>query len=100
MSDHVHMLISIPPKLAVSSVVGYLKGKSAIHVARHFLKRERNYAGQNLWARGYFVDSVGRNTEVIRRYIQEQEAEDKRMDQLEFSNSYSRINEPLQKDAE
>jgi hypothetical protein len=48
MPDHVHMLVSIPPKLAVSSVVGYLKGKSAIHVARHFLKRERNYAGQNL----------------------------------------------------
>ncbi len=100
MSDHVHMLISIPPKLAVSSVVGYLKGKSAIHVARHFLKRERNYAGQNLWARGYFVDSVGRNTEVIRRYIQEQEIEDKRMDQLEFSHSYNRINEPLEKDVE
>ena len=100
MSDHVHMLISIPPKLAVSSVVGYLKGKSAIHVARHFLKRERNYAGQNLWARGYFVDSVGRNTEVIRRYIQEQEDEDKRMDQLEFPNNYNRTNEPLKKDAE
>ena len=68
MPDHVHMLMSIPPKLAVSSVVGYLKGKSAIHVARHFLKRERNYAGQPLWARGYFVDTVGRDTEKIRRY--------------------------------
>ena len=100
MSDHVHMLISIPPKLAVSSVVGYLKGKSAIHVAQHFLKRERNYAGQNLWARGYFVDSVGRNTEVIRRYIQEQEIEDKRMDQLEFSHNYTRINKPPKKDVE
>jgi len=84
MSDHVHMLISIPPKLAVSSVVGYIKGKSAIHVARHLLKRERNYAGQSLWARGYFVDSVGRNTEVIRRYIREQEKEDQRLDQLKF----------------
>lgn len=83
--DHVHMLISIPPKLAVSSVVGYLKGKSAIHVARHFLKRERNYAGQNLWARGYLVDTVGRDTEKIRRYIQDQEAEDRRLDQLELS---------------
>ena len=82
--DHVHMLLSIPPKLAVSSVVGYLKGKSAIHVARHVLKRERNYAGQNLWARGYFVDTVGRSEERIRRYIQEQEAEDQRLDQLEF----------------
>ena len=80
--DHVHMLLSIPPKLAVSSVVGYLKGKSAIHIARHVLKKERNYAGQHLWARGYFVDTVGRDTEKIRRYIAEQEAEDKRLDQL------------------
>ena len=87
MSDHVHMLVSIPPKLAVSSVVGYLKGKSAIHVARHFLRRERNYAGQHLWARGYFVDTVGRDTEKIRRYIQEQEAEERRLDQMEFPNS-------------
>ena len=84
MGDHVHMLISIPPKLAVSSVVGYLKGKSAIHVARHFLKRERNYAGEHLWARGFFVDTVGRETEKIRRYIREQEAEDRRLDQLEL----------------
>jgi len=84
MSDHVHMLISVPPKLAVSSVVGYLKGKSAIHVARYTLKRERNYAGQSLWARGYFVDTTGRDTERIRRYIQEQDAEDRRLDQLEL----------------
>ena len=82
--DHVHMLINIPPKEAVSGVVGYIKGKSAIHVARHFLKRERNYRGQSLWARGYFVDSVGRDTEVIRKYIREQESEDQRLDQLEF----------------
>jgi putative transposase len=87
MVDHVHMLVSIPPKFSVSSVVGYLKGKSAIHVARHFLKRERNYAGQSLWARGYFVDTVGRDTEVIRRYIREQEAEDQRLDQMEFPNA-------------
>jgi REP element-mobilizing transposase RayT len=56
--DHVHMLINVPPKLAVSSVVGYIKGKSAIHVARHFLRRERNYAGQRIWARGFFVDTL------------------------------------------
>ena len=85
MAAHVHMLISIPPKYAVSSVIGYLKGKSAIHVARHFLKRERNYAGQRLWARGFFVDTVGRREEVNRRYIREQEAEDRRLDQLELS---------------
>lgn len=84
--DHVHMLVSIPPKLAVCSVVGYIKGKSAIHVARHFLKRERNYVGQSLWARGFLVDTVGRDTERIRRYIQDQEAEDQRLDQLEFPN--------------
>ena len=92
MADHVHMLVSIPPKLAVSSVVGYLKGKSAIHVARHFLKRERNYAGQHLWARGYFVDTVGRDTEKVRRYIQDQEATDRRLDQLELSDQNEQTN--------
>lgn len=80
--DHVHMLISIPPKLSVSSVVGYIKGKSAIHVARHFLKKERNYAGQAFWARGYFVDTLGRDTEKIRKYIRRQDAEDRRLDQM------------------
>lgn len=85
MPDHVHMLIWIPPKLALSAAVGYIKGKIAIHVARHFMKRERNYVGQKLWARGYFVDTVGRDTEVIRRYIREQETEDARLDQLELN---------------
>ena len=84
MPDHVHMLIWIAPKYGVSSVVGYTKGKRAVHVSRHFMKRGRNYAGQSLWARGYFVDSVGRDTEVIRKYIREQGAEDKRADQLEL----------------
>ena len=84
MPDHVHMLINVPPKLAVSSVVGYIKGKSAIHVARHFLRREGNYAGQRIWARGFFVDTVGRDTETIRKYIAEQEMEDRRLDQLEM----------------
>ncbi len=84
MPDHVHMLINVPPKLAVSSVVRYIKGKSAIHVARHFLKRERNYAGQRIWARGFFVDTVGRDTETIRKHIAEQEMEDRRLDQLEM----------------
>ncbi len=86
MPDHVHMLINVPPKLAVSAVVGYIKGKSAIHVARHFLKRERNYAGQSFWVRGFFVDTVGRDTEKLRRYIENQEAEDRRLDQLELPN--------------
>ena len=78
------MLINVPPKLAVSIVVGYIKGKSAIHVARHFLRRERNYAGQRIWARGFFVDTVGRDTETIRKYIAEQEMDDRRLDQLEM----------------
>ena len=84
MADHVHMLLNVPPKIAVSSVVGYIKGKSAIHIARHYMKRGRNYAGQVFWARGYFVDTVGRDTETIRRYIADQEKEDQRLDQLEM----------------
>ena len=82
LSDHVHMLIAIPPKYAVSQVVGYIKGKSAIHLARVYGERRRNFVGQNFWARGYFVSTVGRDEAVIRTYIQHQEAEDKRLDQL------------------
>ena len=82
MPDHVHMLISIPPKYAVANVVGFIKGKSAIHIARTFMERKRNFVGQHFWARGYFVSTVGRDEAVIRRYIRNQEAEDKRMDQL------------------
>ena len=80
--DHVHMLISIPPKFAVSQVVGYIKGKSAIHVARVYGEKKRNFVGQHLWARGYFVSTVGRDEAVIRAYIRKQEGEDKRLDQL------------------
>jgi len=83
--DHVHMMISIPPKYAVSQVVGYIKGKSAIQIARQFGERRRNFAGQHFWARGYFVSTVGRDEEVIRRYIQRQEIEDRQQDQLSFS---------------
>ena len=79
MSDHVHMLIAIPPKYAVS---GYIKGKSAIHLARVYGERKRNFVGQHFWARGYFVSTVGRDEEVIKRYIRDQEKEDTRMDQL------------------
>ena len=80
MSDHVHMLISIPPKYAVSQVVGYLKGKSAIHLARVYGERRRNFVGQHFWARGYFVSTVGRDEGVIREYIRNQEKEDERLD--------------------
>jgi putative transposase len=82
MPDHVHMLIAIPPKYAVSQVVGYIKGKSAIHLARVYGGRKRNFVGQHFWARGYFVSTVGRDEEVVRRYIQHQEQEDQRLDQL------------------
>ena len=84
MSDHVHMMISIPPKYAVAQVVGYIKGKSAIHVARHFGQRRRNFVGHHFWARGYFVSTVGRDEAVIRQYIQKQENEDRQQDQLSF----------------
>ena len=80
--DHVHMMISIPPKYAVSQVIGYIKGKSAIHIARAFLGKQRNFPGQHFWARGYFVSTVGRDEGVIREYIRNQEKEDKRLDQL------------------
>jgi putative transposase len=82
--DHVHMLIAIPPKYAVAQVVGYLKGKSAIHLARVYGERKRNFVGQHFWARGYFVSTVGRDEAVIRTYIQRQEAEDRRLDQQQL----------------
>jgi len=82
MPDHVHMMISIPPKYSAAQVVGYTKGKSAIHVAREFGERKRNFVGQHFWARGYFVSTVGRDAAVIREYIRRQEVEDKRRDQL------------------
>jgi putative transposase len=82
MSDHVHMMISIPPKYAVSQVIGFIKGKSSIHIARTYSGRQKNYVGQHFWARGYFVSTVGRDEQVIREYIRHQEKEDRRIDQL------------------
>jgi len=82
MPDHVHMMISVPPKYAVSQVIGFIKGKSAIHVARVYGENRRNFVGQHFWARGFFVSTVGRNEEVIREYIRHQEDEDKRLDQM------------------
>ena len=73
MPDHIHMLISIPPKYTVSNVIGYIKGKSAIYIARHYRGKKRNFSGERFWARGYFVSTVGRDEEVIRTYIREQE---------------------------
>lgn len=82
MPDHVHMMIAIPPKYAVSQVVGFIKGKSAIHLARVYAERKRNFVGQHFWARGYFVSTVGRDEAVVREYIKKQEQEDERLDQL------------------
>ena len=76
--DHVHMLISIPPKYSVSQVIGFIKGKSAIYIARNYLGHKKNFTGMSYWARGYFVSTVGADEEVIRAYIKHQETEEKR----------------------
>jgi putative transposase len=84
MGDHVHLLISIPPRYSVSQVIGFIKGNSAIHIAGAYVGKRKNFRGQSFWARGYFVSIVGRDEETIRRYIARQEREDKRIDQLEL----------------
>jgi len=84
MRDHVHMCISIPPKYAVSNTVGYLKGKSAISIAKKFRGRQRNFNGENFWARGYFVSTVGLDEEMVREYIRNQEKEDECLEQLKL----------------
>jgi len=84
MADHVHILISIPPKYSVSQIVGFIKGKSAISIARAYMGRKKNFTGQSFWARGYHVSTVGRDEEVVREYIRHQEKEDQRIDQLNF----------------
>ena len=76
------MMIAIPPKYAVSQVVGFIQGKSAIQLARVYGERKRNFVGQHFWARGYFVSTVGRDEAVVREYIKKQEQEDERLDQL------------------
>lgn len=80
--DHVHMLVSIPPKYAVSEVVGYVKGKSAIYIARNFVSRRQNFGGEKFWARGYYVSTVGGDEAAIGEYIKKQEEEDRRLDQM------------------
>jgi putative transposase len=82
--DHVHLCLSVPPKYAVSSVVGYLKGKSAIQVARLFRGKQRNFSGENFCARGYFVSTVGLDEAAVRAYIREQEAEEAKYEQLKL----------------
>jgi putative transposase len=76
------MMIAIPPKYAVSQVIGFIKGKSAIHLVRVYAERRQNFVSQHFWARAYFVSTVGRDEEVIREYIRNQEREDKRLEQM------------------
>jgi putative transposase len=76
MPDHVHMCIAIPPKYPVASVIGFMKGKSAIAMARRFVGKEKNFAGETFWARGYAVSTVGFELEKVQKYIREQEAND------------------------
>ena len=80
--DHVHMVISIPPKHSVAQVIGYIKGKSAIHIARTYAGKKRNFAGEQFWARGYFVSTVGKDEQKIKEYVSRQQSEDQRIDQL------------------
>ncbi len=82
--DHVHIILSIPPKLAVSSVVGFIKGKSVIYIARNFLGKRRNFVGESFWARGFYVTTVGLDEDVVRNYIKHQEKEDQRIEQLQL----------------
>lgn len=84
MSDHIHMCLSIPPTSAVSNGVSYIKGKSAITIARRFGGRQRNFTGEVFWARGYFVSTVGLDEAMVRAYIRHQEDEDERYDQMKL----------------
>lgn len=82
MPDHVHMLVSIPPKHAVSHVVDFLKGKSSIWIAQNVAGKKSNFVDHKFWSQGYFVSTVGAVEKTIRPYIQNQEADDKQIDQL------------------
>ena len=80
--DHVHMVISLPPKYSVAQVIGYIKGKSAIYIARTYAGKKKNFTGEQFWARGYYVSTVGKDEEKIKEYVREQQAEDKRIEQM------------------
>lgn len=84
MRDHIHMCISIPPKYSVYHIVGYIKGKSAIAIARKFRGKQRNFNGEHFWARGYFVSTVGLDEDMVREYIRHQEQNDERRDQMKL----------------
>ena len=82
MPDHVHMLVSIPPKLSVSSFMGYLKGKSSLMIFEKHANLKYKYGNRNFWAKGYYVSTVGLNTKVVEEYIRNQEKEDMMSDNL------------------
>ena len=77
LADHVHMCLEIPPKHAVASVIGFLKGKSALAIARRNQEKDRNFVGEHFWARGYAVSTVGFELESVKKYLREQEKADK-----------------------
>ena len=87
MPDHVHMLLSIPPKYSVAQIIGYMKGKGSIWIAQNVQRKMRNFLGHKFWARGYFVTTVGRDEEVIRAYIKNQELADQQLEQFELKIS-------------
>lgn len=84
MPDHVHLCVSIPPKYSVAHTVGFLKGKSAIRIHREYLRRQRQFTGFDFWARGYCVSTIGLEEQVVRAYIRNQEAEEKRQESLDL----------------
>ena len=96
MPDHVHMLISIPPKYSVAQIIGYVKGKSSIWIAQNVERKMRNFLGHKFWARGYFVTTVARDEEVIRADIRNQELADRQLEQFELKISAAQnpINRP------
>lgn len=85
MGDHMHMLLMIPPKFSVANTVGFLKGKSAIRIFRDYLRVKQNFTGRHFWARGYCVSTVGLDEVMIRKYIQDQELEEKRQEQMRLA---------------
>ena len=91
MPDHVHMLVSIPPKYPVSQVMRYIRGNSAIHIARTYGGKRRNFVGRHFCARGYWVSRVGRNEAAVRSHIQAQEKEDQRLEQPGLFGSDGRL---------
>ena len=86
--DHIHMLISIPPKISVSYAIGYLKGKSSLMIFDRHANLKYKYGNRNFWARGYYVDTVGRNKEAIKKYIQNQLQEDQLADQMSIKEYF------------